>query len=130
MSETTRTRRAVLTSLTLAVGLSVTPPLAQALRADGSEEIAEALRFLIFRRDAAVRIGASYRRLHAQEADPHVLRTLTLSALASPAQRMPGSSLPSRLHERIRQEFQTGDTVLLEGWVLSRTEARLCALLA
>lgn len=33
-----------------------------------------------------------------------------------------------RLEARVRAEFASGTTVQLDGWVLSRTEARLCAL--
>ena len=33
-----------------------------------------------------------------------------------------------RLDARVRGEFASGTTVQLNGWVLSRTEARLCAL--
>ena len=32
------------------------------------------------------------------------------------------------LVEKIKSEFDQGDTVMLDGWVLSRTEARQCAL--
>jgi hypothetical protein len=34
------------------------------------------------------------------------------------------------LRARCRQDFARGDTVLIDGWVLARTECRLCALVA
>lgn len=34
------------------------------------------------------------------------------------------------LRERVRADFEAGDTVDVDGWVLSRTEARAAALLA
>jgi hypothetical protein len=34
------------------------------------------------------------------------------------------------VQEKIRSDFKQGKTVTLDGWVLSETEARLCALLA
>jgi len=35
---------------------------------------------------------------------------------------------PSVLNERITNDFKTGNTVLVDGWILSVTEARQCAL--
>ena len=32
------------------------------------------------------------------------------------------------LEQRVKQDFETGNTVLVKGWVLSITEARQCAL--
>jgi len=34
----------------------------------------------------------------------------------------------STLNEMVKKDFQTGDTVVLNGWILSKTEARQCAL--
>lgn len=34
------------------------------------------------------------------------------------------------LRRRIGEDFTSGDTVMVDGWVLARTEARLCALCA
>ncbi len=36
----------------------------------------------------------------------------------------------SLLQARRRLDFRTGDTVVLHGWILSRSECRLCALAA
>ena len=32
------------------------------------------------------------------------------------------------LEEKIRKDFETGNTVIVDGWILSKTEARQCAL--
>ena len=36
----------------------------------------------------------------------------------------------SALRTRVKQDFERGDTVLLDGWILSRSECRACAALA
>lgn len=46
----------------------------------------------------------------------------TRAALAQPA------DLPSSIAHQVRGDFRTGNTVTVEGWVLSATEARLCGL--
>lgn len=38
------------------------------------------------------------------------------------------STAASRLEEQVREDFAAGRTVTVKGWVLSRTEARQCAL--
>jgi hypothetical protein len=38
------------------------------------------------------------------------------------------SAEPSTLEEKIRKDFETGNTVIVDGWILSKTEARQCAL--
>jgi hypothetical protein len=38
------------------------------------------------------------------------------------------ASLLQRLDAQVRDDFASGTTIALDGWVLSRTEARLCAL--
>jgi hypothetical protein len=34
----------------------------------------------------------------------------------------------SNLEEIIKKDFETGNTIIVDGWILSRTEARQCAL--
>jgi hypothetical protein len=41
-----------------------------------------------------------------------------------------GPDLRSAIATRLRRDFEERDTVRLHGWVLGRTEARLCALCA
>ena len=40
------------------------------------------------------------------------------------------TALAESLAKRVRQDFVDGNVVSLEGWLLARTEARICALLA
>jgi len=41
---------------------------------------------------------------------------------------MEDNKLRDRLTEKIKQDFKTGNTVIIDGWLLSVTEARQCAL--
>jgi hypothetical protein len=49
-----------------------------------------------------------------------------LEAPADPLQTGPGTD--ERLRQLVRDDFSAGRTVLIDGWVLSVTEARQCAL--
>lgn len=72
---------------------------------------------------AARRIGRRYLAIAPGEADP-VRLAATLPALRDPvAQRR-------ALDAARRRDFAAGDTVILDGWILARSEARLCALAA
>ncbi len=41
-----------------------------------------------------------------------------------------GEQVQTLIAEQVREDFQQGRVVTLDGWVLSETEGRLCALLA
>ncbi len=72
-------------------------------------------------------IGMQYRRLFPQENDPDML----ISAILSRS-KVRNMSLPStrqiHLHRQIKYDFTHGQTAHINGWVLSVTEARQCAL--
>ena len=76
--------------------------------------------------DSARAVGAAYLRLHLEEADAERLTALLGADLGDDE----GAALASRLAARQRADFGAGRTVVVEGWVLSLTEARICALLA
>lgn len=69
-------------------------------------------------------IGERYREITPGEADAAVLRELLLG----PAGAGLAGSLPAQLEDQVQRDFDTGRTVTLNGWILSRTEARQCAL--
>jgi len=79
--------------------------------------------------EAMVSVGRAYLDQAPEEAD--VARLRHFLALMAEVSAM---SLPDPEKERlaIRQleDFRTGQTVLVQGWILSRTEATLCALIA
>ena len=43
---------------------------------------------------------------------------------------MPPEQLLDALHQRVRADFENEQIILVNGWLLSRTEAYLCSLLA
>ena len=69
-------------------------------------------------------LGRRYRDAVPSENDAHVLEAAILADAPAGA-----SAEPRRwLADRIQQDFARGETVTLNGWVLSRTEARQAAL--
>jgi hypothetical protein len=76
-------------------------------------------------------IGGEYLRAFPQEADLGMLLELMASQLAASDAGLFGTTdhqLRERLDSSIRADFAADRIVKLRGWVLSATEARLCAL--
>jgi hypothetical protein len=73
--------------------------------------------------DAARAVGEAYLANHPGEADERkLLAVLGLgSAVVSPADL-------KRLRAAVRDDYERSELRLVNGWYLSRTEARLCAL--
>jgi hypothetical protein len=74
-------------------------------------------------------IGTIYRKQVPNEAGetqlvPLLLTDDTGKSISGSAEK---SSLGPWLEQRIRSDFETGRTVIVNGWVLSVTEARQCA---
>jgi hypothetical protein len=67
------------------------------------------------------RLGAEYLAQNPQEHNVHQLSVLLCTGRSQPFER--------HFHERIAEDWLALDTAVADGWVLSRTEARLCALL-
>lgn len=80
------------------------------------------LRQLVPHRSSAARLGRLYLATAPQEADPSRLAALILEGSPSVS--------PRSLASRFSADFAAGRTVRLDGWVMSRSEARLCALAA
>ena len=72
--------------------------------------------------DRVRELGAHYRAATPNESTAEALRAALSKGLAS---RFP---LPASHSSRIRDDFESGRTVLVDGWVLSVTEARQAAL--
>jgi hypothetical protein len=79
-------------------------------------------------RASAAVIGRRYLLNNRQEADSEWLASQLKKKLGegpwSP------SSFKEKMAETLKQEFGHGETVRVDGWVISRTEARLCAIAA
>jgi hypothetical protein len=88
--------------------------------------VPRALLALVRRPESARVVGRAYLGRHPEEAD-----AARLAALLERQLRERGAaSLGERVARRVRQDFAEGATVHVKGWILSRTEARLCALQA
>jgi hypothetical protein len=72
-------------------------------------------------------LGTAYLEGSPDEARPEALVSILLEGVPPPltADR---ESLAPRLHERNRRDFETGNVIEVDGWILGRTEARLYAL--
>jgi hypothetical protein len=119
-----RTRRDVLLGLAAAVA---TLPMGGAARALG---------IAVLRRDPDLDIspwnrGAPLGRAYLAQVPGEAHRNRLESALFERIGPEHGPrSLRDALHRAIAEDFTSGDTVRLSGWVLARTECRLCALAA
>ncbi|HEY2348131.1 MAG TPA: hypothetical protein VGH64_03900 [Puia sp.] len=76
-------------------------------------------------------IGMAYRLQAASEMDAGKLATLLLtdSAGSSDSSISDNAFVQSLMNWKIKRDFETGNIVIVKGWVLALTEARQCALL-
>jgi hypothetical protein len=81
---------------------------------------------LISNADEARRVGSLYRaRFPLEAAAEELTRRIWIDLAIEDTDR---GALASALERRAREQFGSGETVLVRGWVMARTEARLCAL--
>jgi hypothetical protein len=78
--------------------------------------------------DAAREIGASYVRSLGVDTNPESIRKASEGALKVIGRASSQQDAISALGLAVRRDFQQGRSVQLEGWIVSRTEAELCAL--
>ena len=75
-------------------------------------------------------IGTAYRKKFAEQNNEKQLIDALLTDSANKV--VPATSgdafINSLLEKKIKKDFETGQTVIVKGWVLSETEARQCAL--
>jgi len=76
--------------------------------------------------DAARSVGRRYLAAHPGQADERMLLRL-LRPLGDP-DVLAREQLGVRVRRAVRDDFAEGRVVLVDGWYLSLTEARLCAL--
>jgi hypothetical protein len=94
---------------------------------------AQRLAGLITHADSAAQLGRLYLAENPREADAARLVTLigaAAGAALTPISAATDEALRAGLEERIRTDFIAGDRVAVGGWLLSITEARLCALVS
>jgi hypothetical protein len=76
-------------------------------------------------RQSAIAIGRRYLARYPDEASPQ-----RLAQALRPAAGDGPAAARRALRARVRADFERGDTVLLDGWVLARSECQACAALA
>lgn len=75
-------------------------------------------------RETLIQIGNTYMTL-TKENDKRNLKELLVQDAG-----MMGNDLKNSLKSKVSEDFKTGNTILVDGWLLSRTEARQCAYLS
>lgn len=111
----------------------LTLPLLALLACFGSSSLRAALAGFFEDRKSAASVGEEYLRLHPSEDDGAQLVRRLAAGSEAEWERLAASD-PAAFRESVRarhrEDFAAGRTVTLRGWVLSETEARLCALAA
>ena len=97
-----------------------------------SSAAAERLRALLRNRRSARVIGAAYLETLPFRIEARGLAESIVSSLDGGARALRANEdeLRGLIARRVQQDFAEDATVCLRGWILSRTEARMCALVA
>jgi hypothetical protein len=74
-----------------------------------------------------LKIGEAYRKMVPDEDDASALSKYLRVNGNEKSANQDARQLAIALEEKSRSEFESGKTVILDGWVLSVTEARQCA---
>jgi hypothetical protein len=77
-------------------------------------------------RASAAAVGTAYLRRYPE----HASRAVLLDHLALPDGRLSPAQIAAAIERGIRSDFKHRRTVVLDRWLLSRTEAAVCGLLA
>lgn len=118
------TRRFVVLGAAAAAGMGAAPT-----QGDAAERLAR----IIPHAASARTIGRAWLAAHPDEREVALLEARLLGALALERRglaALDNAALRAHAVVRIRADFAAGRTVTLGGWVLARTEARLCAVSA
>lgn len=75
-------------------------------------------------------LGESYLKAHPEEADRERLISLLLDEIGEVSDLDSDEQLRERVGAAVHDDFAAERTVRVEGWIVSRTEARLTALVA
>ena len=77
----------------------------------------------IWHEDTIKLIGSNYLRQVPKENNKQILKNLILANISSS-----NSDLEKVIESQIKEDFETENNVMVNGWVLSMTEIRQCAL--
>lgn len=78
----------------------------------------------ICNRNTLIKIGTTYRDLTDENNKEYLEELLRKDA------KIHNADLKLGLKSQVTEDFKTGQTILIEGWLISVTEARQCALLS
>lgn len=95
----------------------------------GSQDTQTAASYFGARIEAARTIGEAYVRHLGLDTSAASIRKASLSALEIIKRASTRQNAINALEGAVRRDFQQGRSVQLEGWIISRTEAELCALI-
>ena len=107
-------------------------PAASAGAGGALSPLSNRLNDLFTAKESARVVGRRYLQLFPHEADPHLLTRLICRSERRYARltRVDGPTLRDVLARQQRQDFRNRRIVTIDGWMLSETEARLCAIAA
>jgi hypothetical protein len=126
---TTFPRRDFLLQALTVCGSALLAPLAQGSQATPDARSARASTgYFGDRADAVRAIGEAYLRQLGRDTNPESIRASARGALESIGRARDERSAIQALVRAVRTDFERGRSVQLEGWILSRTEAEICAL--
>lgn len=83
----------------------------------------------LFDKETIIKAGKDYLKKNPDENDADQLIGL-LGSNASISNLTDEKAIHEYLHEQVKKDFADGNTVMVQGWILSITEARQCALFA
>lgn len=103
-------------------------PAAAALRRAERSLLPIQLTTLLSNRQSAAALGRAYLAAYPHEQQVAALLNQIATSAAARDTAWPGQSLRDLLGQMLTDDFAADRVVILQGWVLSVTEARLCAL--
>ncbi len=94
-------------------------------RLTGAPPMADVLRSLVGHQESAARLGQAYLAVHPSEASSRQLAHRLIGPHWSTER-----DVRARVLAQMKRDFAANRTVRVDGWILSRAEARLYALVA
>jgi hypothetical protein len=134
MSTYARQRRWILRGIAALGAIRITRALAVAPMRPSRDPVVEHLLSYLTSPSSAQVIGREYLVTHPEEQSiQRLMESIVPSAAdidAAVDGRLLRVSVHRYIHSRILSDFEVGDVIQLQGWILSVTEVRLCALIA
>ena len=129
----TSRRRFLLGACAAAVPVALSPlkPWRAIVEVAGTRTPAARLAGLLAHRDSARSLGRAALAALPGATAPSALAAAVLAGLPGGQAKLAAASddeLRALVGARVREDFEVEDTVQVDGWILSCTEARLCAL--